>query len=310
MPFERPEIIRPPSEHASYFLPLTSGCSNNTCIFCNFYGSKLRIRDVGEVKRELDAMVSYAREGRRAAGIPDIVYMILRSWDGRRVFLQDGDALVYPHEKLIEVLNHLNACFPDLNRIASYATPRDILNRSVEELKSLKERKLGILYMGIESGDDEILKWVGKRATHDEIVQAGRKIKEAGIISSVTVILGLGGREKSEQHVRQTARVLTEVDPDYVGALTLTFVPGTPLDNLLQKGEFSPLTPFEYIQELKGIIELSTFSNCFFSSVHASNYLTIRAHLPQDKERAVAQLEQVLMEKDQRLLRPEFMRGL
>lgn len=310
MPFERPEIIRPPSEHASYFLPLTSGCSNNTCIFCNFYGSKLRIRDVGEVKRELDAMVSYAREGRRAAGIPDIVYMILRSWDGRRVFLQDGDALVYPQEKLIEVLNYLNACFPDLNRIASYATPRDILNRSVEELKSLKERKLGILYMGIESGDDEILKWVGKRATHDEIVQAGRKIKEAGIISSVTVILGLGGREKSEQHVRQTARVLTEVDPDYVGALTLTFVPGTPLDNLLQKGEFSPLTPFEYIQELKGIIELSTFSNCFFSSVHASNYLTIRAHLPQDKERAVAQLEQVLMEKDQRLLRPEFMRGL
>ncbi len=310
MEFRRPDIFRPPSEHASYFLPLTSGCSNNTCIFCSFYGCKLQVRDIAEVKREIDAMVRWVQDGARDPALPGIMYMVLRGWDGRRVFLQDGDALVYPQQQLIEVLDYLNERFPELERIASYATPRNLLNRSVEEMRELKERKLGILYMGIESGDDEILKWVGKRATHDEIVTAGRRIKTAGILSSVTVILGLGGKERSSRHVSETARILTEIDPDYVGALTLTFVPGTPLYEMAQKGEFSPLTPFDSIAELKGIIEQSGFSNCFFSSVHASNYLTIRARLPQDKQKTIDQLEKVLKQKDPRLLRPEFMRGL
>ncbi len=308
--FNRPDIFRPPSEHASYFLPLTSGCSNNTCIFCGFYGCKLQMRDIGEVKKEIDAIHLYLRDGVCVSGMPGIVYMILRNWDGKRVFLQDGDALVYPQEKLIEVLDYLNERFPAIERIASYATPRDILNRSVEELKALKERKLGILYVGIESGDAQILEWIGKRATCDEIIEAGKKVRKAGIILSATIILGLGGRERSEQHVLETARVLTEIDPEYVGALTLTFVPGTPLSDLLQDGQFQPLSPFEYISELKGIIEQSTFSNCFFSSVHASNYLTIRARLPQDKKRTIAELERILADKDPGLLRPEFMRGL
>ncbi|MFA4909789.1 MAG: hypothetical protein WC649_01885, partial [Desulfobacteria bacterium] len=148
MSFVRPEIIRPPSEHASYFLPLTSGCSNNTCSFCAYSFSKLGIRNLEEVKQEIDAMSLYVNQRMWVAGQPDIVYLILRRWNGKKVFLQDGDALVYPYSKLIETLQYLNQKFPAIERIASYATPRDILRRSLKELKTLKEQKLGILYMG------------------------------------------------------------------------------------------------------------------------------------------------------------------
>ena len=250
MEFERPEIIRPPSEHASYFLPVTAGCSNNSCTFCRSYGSKLRTRDVDDAKNEIDAMFSYIRNGILIPGTPDIVYAILRSWDGRRVFLQDGDALVYPYSKLMSVIEYLNQIFPDIERIGSYATPQDILRRSTGELRALKERKLGILYMGVESGDDRVLERICKGVNHALLVEAGRRAKEAGILLSVTVILGLGGVQGSLQHAMETARVLTEIDPDYVGALTLTLVPGTPLYEQWKRGEFSLISPFEFITEL------------------------------------------------------------
>ena len=150
MIFQRPEILRPPSEHASYYLPLTSGCSNNSCTFCAYSFTNLGVRDLQDVKDEIDAMSLYMNTRRGIAGQPDIVYAILRRWDGRRVFLQDGDALVYPYPKLVEALQYLNAKFPGLERIASYATPQDVLRRSVDELKALKDLKLGILYMGVE----------------------------------------------------------------------------------------------------------------------------------------------------------------
>jgi len=129
--FERPGIFRPPSERESYFLPLTSGCSNNTCTFCGFYGTKLRMRDVREVKREIDALSMYMGHGVRLPNIDDIVYAVAQRWDGRRVFLQDGDALVYPYQRLVEVLKYLNEKLPNLERVGSYATPQDILRRSV-----------------------------------------------------------------------------------------------------------------------------------------------------------------------------------
>ena len=161
------------------------------------------------------------------AGQPEIVYAILQDWNGKKVFLQDGDALVYPYPKLLSALQYLNQKFPNIQRIASYATPQDILRRTVTELKALKEQKLGILYMGVESGDDEVLRRIQKNATHDQMVEAAQKVKEAGILLSVTVILGLGGVKGSERHVSETARILTEMDPDYAGALTLTLIPGT-----------------------------------------------------------------------------------
>jgi radical SAM superfamily enzyme YgiQ (UPF0313 family) len=308
--FERPDIFRPPSERESYFLPLTSGCSNNTCTFCGLYGCKLRLRDVRQVKNEIDALSMYVRHGVRVPDIDNIVYAVAQRWDGRRVFLQDGDAAVYPYPKLVEALRYLNDKFPNLERIGSYATPQDILRRSVDELKKMKELKLSIFYTGIESGDDDVLLKIGKGVESNQMIEAGRKAKEAGITLSLTVILGLGGVEGSRKHVLETARVLSAIDPEYVGALTLTLVPGTPLWEECQKDSFHPITPFQSLEELKGLIENSSFTDCFLSSMHASNYLSIRGRLPQDKARMLKELERVLSKKDPSMLRPEFLRGL
>ena len=310
MGFSRPDIIRPPSEWKSYFLPLTGGCSNNTCAFCGYYGSKLQIRDVDDIKSEIDAVTLFTRRGIRLPNIPGVVYAVAQEWDGRRVFLQDGDALVYPFPKLRDVLRYLNEKLPGVERIATYATPQDILRRSVDELKELRQLKLGIFYTGLETGDDELLQKIGKGVSSDQVIEAGKRVKEAGITFSVTVILGLGGIEGSKKHVLETARVLTEIDPDYVGALTLTLVPGTPLYEQWERNEFHPLSPFQSLEELRLIIENSSFTNCFFSSMHASNYLSVRGKLPQDKERMLKQLDKVLAARDPALLRPEFLRGL
>ncbi len=310
MVFKRPEIFRPPSERLSYFLPLTSGCSNNTCTFCSYYGSKLQLRDIDEVKKEIDAVAMYASSGICLPDIPQIVYAIAQSWDERRIFLQDGDALIYPFPKLKEVLQYLNQKLPNVQRVSTYSAPQDILRRSTQELKRLWELNLGIVYMGIESGDDEVLQTIGKGVNHQQIVEAGRKAKEAGIILSATVILGLGGVAGSDKHTLETARILTEIDPDYAGALTLTLIPGTPMYQQWQQGEFTPISPLESLRELKTIIENSSFTNCFFSSMHASNYLSIRGTLPQDKESMIAELDYVQTKGDPSMLRPESLRGL
>jgi radical SAM superfamily enzyme YgiQ (UPF0313 family) len=310
MSFSRPGILRPPSEHASYYLPLTSGCSNNSCSFCAYSFTNLGIRELDEAKQEIDAMSLYMNQRMRVAGMPDIIYEILYDWNGKRVFLQDGDALVYPYSKLIEALQYLNHKFPAVERIASYATPQDILRRSLKELKALKEQKLGILYMGVESGDDEVLRKIQKNATHQQMVEAAKKVKESGILLSVTVILGLGGVKGSKQHALETAKILTEMDPDYAGALTLTLIPETGLYKEWKNGEFEMLIPFDSLWELKTIVENSTFSNCFFSSMHASNYYSIRGSMPEDRNKVLKQLNTLLSRKDPKLLRPEFMRGL
>jgi radical SAM superfamily enzyme YgiQ (UPF0313 family) len=151
---------------------------------------------------------------------------------------------------------------------------------------------------------------VGKGVKRQELAEAGKKAKEAGITLSVTVILGLGGVEGSEHHALETAKILTEVDPDYAGALTLTLVPGTPLYEQWEQGKFHPISPFRSLEELRIIIENSSFTDCFFSSMHASNYISVRGKLPQDKERMLRELEAVLAAKDPSLLRPEFLRGL
>jgi radical SAM superfamily enzyme YgiQ (UPF0313 family) len=310
MSFVRPEIIRPPSEHGSYYLPLTSGCSNNTCSFCAFSFTNLGIRDLDEVKKEIDAMSLFMNQRMWVAGMPEIMYEILDDWNGKKVFLQDGDALVYPYPRLMEALQYLNQKFPAIERIASYATPQDILRRSLKELKALKEQKLGILYMGVESGDDEVLQRIQKNATHQQMVEAAKKVKESGMLLSVSVILGLGGVKGSEKHALETAKILTEMDPDYAGALTLTLIPETGLYKELQRGEFKLITPFDSLQELKTIVENSTFSNCLFSSMHASNYYSIRGSMPEDKNKVLKQLNILLSRKDPNMLRPEFMRGL
>jgi len=275
-----------------------------------YYGSKLRMRDVDDIKNEIDALALFIRKGMRLPDVSKVVYDIAQGWDGKKVFLQDGDALVYPFPKLREVLQYLNEKLPSVERIGTYATPQDILRRSVDELKELRRLKLDIFYTGLETGDDELLQKIGKGISSHEFIEAGRKVKEAGIIFSVTVILGLGGVEGSKKHALETARVLTEIDPEYAGALTLTFVPGTPLYEQRERNEFHPLSPFQSLEELKLIIENSSFTDCFFSSMHASNYLSVRGRLPRDKEKILRELEKVLAARNPSLLRPEFLRGL
>jgi len=268
------------------------------------------MRDPGEIENEIDALALYKQQGVRLPDIPDMVYYIAQQWDGEEVFLQDGDALVYPFPKLIQVLQRLNEKFPNLRRIAAYATAQDILRRSVDELKELQKLKLGIFYMGIESGDEEILDRIHKGVNHNQLVEAGKMVKEAGIILSVTVILGLGGVEGSDKHALETARILSEIDPEFAGALTLTLVPDTPLYQEVKQGRFTLVSPLESLAELQKIVENSSFTNCFFSSMHASNYFSIRGRLPQDKARMVSELKHVLEQGDSSMLRPEVLRGL
>jgi radical SAM superfamily enzyme YgiQ (UPF0313 family) len=310
MTFQRPEIIRPPSEWRSYYLPLTGGCSNNTCTFCNFWGLKLQLRDIEEIKREIDALALYIEKKVVVPGQPQIVYALASQWDGRQIFLQDGDALVYPLPKLKEVLAYINEKLPYVERTAAYATANDILRIDVDELRELRQLKLGILYIGLESGDDEVLKKICKNMSAAQIIAAVKRVKEAGLLTSVTVILGMGGPEGSERHTALTAQALTEMDPDYVGALTVSLIPGTPLYDEYEQGKFQLITPFESVKELLSIIRQSSFTNCFFSSMHASNYFSVRGRLPADKERMVRELEEVIARRDPRMLRPEHLRGL
>lgn len=310
MPFRRPQIIRPPSESRSYFLPLTGGCSNNTCTFCSYHGSKLQIRELEDVKKEIDAVALYAERGIFIPGMPDIVYAISQNWDGKTIFLQDGDALVYPLPGLKTALEHINQKLPFVKRVAAYATAQDILRISSSDLKELRELKLGILYMGLESGDDEVLRRINKGVNSKQMIEAARKAKEAGILTSITVILGLGGIDGDEKHALETASALSDMDPDYAGALTLTMVPGTPLYKEWQQGSFSLISPFQSLKELMTIIENASFTNCFFSSMHASNYFAVRGTLPQDKARMIEELKSVISKGDPFSLRPEFLRGL
>lgn len=310
MSFERPAIVRPPSEANSLFLPLTAGCSNSTCTFCGSYGSRLQIRDIEEVRSEIDAVALFLRHGLTVPGIPRIVYAIAQEWDGKGVFLQDSDALVYPYSHLRDVLTHMQDKLPFVERVAAYATASDILRRSPEELEALRELKLGILYIGMESGDDDVLRHVDKGVDSAQIIEATHRARAAGILTSITVILGLGGVEGSEKHSLATARVLSDMDPDFVGALTLTLVPGTPLYREWQEGSFEPISPFRSLEELILIIQNSSFTDCFFSSMHASNYLAVRGTLPHDRQMMLSQLRRIVEHGDPRSLRPDFLRGL
>ena len=309
--FERPRIIRPPHEADSYFLPLTNGCSNGRCGFCNYYyGHRLQLRDLAEVKQEIDALALCMERGPAVAGIPDFVSAMADSWDGRKLFLQDGDALVYPYPRLLEALRYLSERLPGLERLSCFATTPDVLRLSIPELRALEEQKLRLVYLGVESGDDDILREVDKAVTAEQTIEAGRKIKAAGIELAVTVILGLGGQEDSERHALATASVLSEIDPDSAEALTLTLVPGVPMHESFLRGEFSPIPPMRSLEELRILVENSRFTDCLFRSEHESNYLTLHGRLPREKDRLLAELDYVLSRRDSSLLRPESLRGL
>jgi radical SAM superfamily enzyme YgiQ (UPF0313 family) len=284
-------IIRPPSEAYSLLVQVTVGCSHNKCTFCGTYRQKkFKIKPLEQIKKDL-------REARNFKNV-------------EKVFLCDGDALIIPQPRLEEILKLINDNLPNIERIGTYANAKSILKKSVNELKRIKEMGLKIIYLGVETGNVELLQKIHKGVTYEQMVTAARRVKEAGIALSVTVLLGIGGIEKSVEHALDTARILNDIDPDYVGALTLMLVPHTPLYEDYMAGRFILPDKFGYIRELYLIISNSNFTNCYFTSNHASNYLPIKAYLPREKEKILKIIGSVIKEKNVSSMRPEYLRGL
>jgi radical SAM superfamily enzyme YgiQ (UPF0313 family) len=284
-------IIRPPSEAYSLLLQVTTGCSHNKCTFCGTYRQKkLKIKPLEQIKKDLREASSYDDVG--------------------KVFLCDGDALIIPQPRLKEILELINKYLPNIERIGTYANAKSILRKSVDELKILRDLGLKIIYLGVETGNVELLKKINKGVTYEQMVEAGRRVKEAGITLSVTVILGLGGVDKSVEHARDTAKILSDIDPDYAGALTLMFVPETELYEDYLAGRFVLPDKFGFIRELYLMIAESNFTNCYFTSNHASNYLSVKAYLPREKEKTLKMISSVINEEDLSRIRPEYLRGL
>ena len=285
-------IYRPPSEAESLILQVTVGCSYNRCTFCSAYqGKSFRIKSFEEVKEDIDEL---SPDGSRI----------------QKIFLADGDALAIPQKDLLRILEYLKKRVTGLERVGIYANAKDILKKDLEELKTLKDLGLGIIYLGLESGHREVLKRIKKNATVDQMIRASKRVKESGILLSVTVLLGIGGLEYSQAHAEETGKVLSEMDPDFVGALSLMIVPGTPIEREIQSGKLILPDPYGLIQELETMIQHGQFTRCFFASNHASNYLPIRIRMPEEKEKALKRIREVLRRKDPALLRPEYLRAL
>ncbi len=284
-------IYRPPSEADSLILQATVGCAYNRCTFCHSYqGKTFRIKSFKEIKEDIDEASHYGPI--------------------RRVFLADGNALVIPQEDLIQILTHLKLKLSGLERVGIYANARDILKKEVMQLIELKKLGMGIIYLGLESGNREVLKRIKKNASVEQMVRAAKRVKEAGILLSVTVLLGIGGVELSRAHAEDTGKVLSEMDPEFVGALSLIVVPGTPIAEEIESGKLELPSPFGLIEELEAMISSCQFSNCFFASNHASNYLPLRIRMPGEKEKALKLIRDVLSRRDELLLRPEYLRAL
>ena len=266
MRYEEP-VFRPPSEASSLIIQATIGCSHNKCTFCGMYkGKRYRERSVDEIKEDLLMAKDFYG-------------------DVKRLFLADGNALAMDTSKLLEIIEFANNLF-NLERISMYATPQDLLKKDEEELKMLKDAGLKLLYVGIESGDDEILKEVRKGVNSKQIVEGCRKAIKCGIDLSVTIITGLGGKKKSYDNAKNTAKIINQIEPKYTAALTLMPIPNTVLFKKIEKGEFEPLNPIENLIELKWFVE---DVNCetIFRCNHASNYLPLKGNLPHDKNKII-----------------------
>ena len=283
-------IIRPPSEAFSILLQVTLGCSHNKCTFCGTYKDKrFTIKDNETILQDIKFASKY-----------------MRNQD--RVFLMDGDPLIIPQKRLIWILDKINEYLPWVRRIGIYANAKSIKMKTLEQLKELRQRKLGIVYMGVESGDDVVLKRVRKGVSSKTMLEMGKKVMEAGMKLSVTVLLGIGGRERSLIHARKTGELLTAMDPDYVGALTLMLIPGTPLHDDYIHGRFELPSQEELLLELREMIYHTNLSRGMFFSNHASNYLPLKIRYPHGKEEALRMIDKAL--QGEIPLRPEWMRAL
>ncbi len=284
-------LYRPPSEARSLIFQVTLGCSFNECSFCDMYRSKkYSERPWDEIKLEIDMM---------AKQMPDTT----------RVFLADGDALNLDADYMVKIVKYIYDKFPNLERISCYAMPMNLLKKTPEELKKMHDAGLDMLYLGIESGSDIVLKKVTKGATSKTIIKSVNKAKDAGYVMSCMVILGLGGRKYSKEHVQGTAEVISACSPQYVGALTLYLENGIK-DEFLQKynGEFVRLNDDEALEELEGLLSgIETKEEIVFRANHGSNAYTIKGTFPQDKQKMLDQIR--WLKEHPEVVRPQGLRG-
>ncbi|MBN2079697.1 MAG: radical SAM protein [Spirochaetes bacterium] len=284
-------VIRPPSEAYSMIIQVTVGCSHNMCTFCGTYkDQRFRVKEMETIRRDIDEASRY---------------------DFDRVFLADGDVLILPLEMLLEIIAYIKKKNPRVERIGVYGNAKAILKKTPSELAELRDAGLGIIYQGIESGNRDVLRRIKKGAFPHHMMEAAAKVKESGILLSQTVLLGIGGTEMSGPHAVDTGRLLGEMSPDYASALTVMLLPNTELYRDFSEGRFHLPDKFGLLGELRTIIEnMEVKDRCLFTSNHASNYLPLRAVLPDQKGDILALIDRVLEKRDERLLKPEYMRAL
>ena len=284
------DIYRPPGEWKSYLLQTTIGCSNNTCTFCGMYlDKKFHIRPIADILEDIRMAKAYYG-------------------DVERVFLCDGDAIIMRTQELLTILEALHRAFPSLQRVTTYAGPRSTLAKTPEELRTLREAGLTRAYLGVETGCDALLKQVKKGVDAAQMLEAGVRLREAGMDLWVMVILGLAGTgEPSRRHMLDTAAMMNEMKPRHLSALTLTLDPGTELYQDYRAGRFHPITPRESLLEAKPLLENLTVDPLHFTCNHASNYLPLKGGLPEDRDRFLAMLDRALAGEQE--LRPEWSRG-
>ena len=287
-------VFRPPSEARSLILQVTNGCSWNKCSFCEMYTQeqkKFRARKEEDI-------------------FQDILTASKSVMPFEKVFLADGDAMVLPMRKLTAILSEIRSKMPWVKRVTSYCLPRNLNKKSVADLKSLKELGLDILYVGCESGDDEVLQRVNKGESYESQKQALLKIRESGLRSSVMILNGLGGVKYSEQHAINSARLMNECQPDYLSTLVVSFPMGEERFQEGFDGEWQELDQTALFLELRYFISKLDLRETIFRSDHASNYLPLKGNLGADKDKMLEQLDKALYQPDQVQLRQEWQRGL
>lgn len=282
-------IYRPPSEAYSLIVQVTIGCSQNHCIFCNMFKEKrFRIRDMDDVIQDLQDARDHYR------------YV-------EKIFLADGDALICKMEDLERILQFIQKNFPECKQVTLYGSPRSILMKKKEELERLRKLGISMVYMGLESGNDEVLAYMKKGVTAKEMIEAAHKIKDAKIRLSVTAISGLGGRRLWREHAKDTGIVLSQMNPDYIGLLTLMIEEDLPLMNKIREGDFELLSPYDILIETKEMLKYLDCPHCIFRSNHASNYVNLRGTLNDDKDAMIKMLEEAINGNIH--LKSEWMRG-
>ena len=268
--------FRPPSEANSLLLRVTRGCPWNRCTFCSMYKTiKFEVRDLGEVQTDIEM----AKElyGDRI----------------RTVFIGDSDSLLIKTEILVQVLNSLFSSFPLIERVTSYARAKTLFKKPIEDLVRIYQAGLNRLHVGLETGDRDLLMEIKKGATPEEMIEAGRKAKQAGFEYSLYVLLGIGGEEKWESHAKGTAEVLNQIDPHFIRVRTFIPQPGSPLYDAMMEGRFRSASPETILKENKLLLEELQVTSQFLSD-HISNLLPLHGKLPEEKERMVQMIDDAL----------------